>query len=121
MRAVLLAFPLVALATAGSAEDLPLNTAVAQENIGETICAPGWTKIIRPPFKVTNATKLAKLGERGLTAADKSPFELDHIIPLALGGAPGAPRNLALQPWPEAEDKDAVEACLARARSAPAA
>ena len=34
--------------------------------------------------------KLAKLWKRGLTEAGKSRFELDHIIPLALGGSPCA-------------------------------
>ena len=105
------------IATDASANDadLPINPAVTQENIGETICIIGWTKTIRPRFKITNAIKLAKLHERGLTEADKSRFELDHRIPLALGGATDDPRNLQLQPWDEAEDKDAVESCLARA------
>jgi hypothetical protein len=42
-------------------------------------------------------------------------FELDHRIPLVLGGAPSDPRNLELQPWDEAGEKDHIEACLARA------
>ncbi len=97
------------------AEELPLNPAVTQATIAETVCVRGWTKTVRPPFYVSNAIKLTKLRERGLTAADRSRFELDHIIPLALGGAPDDPRNLQLQPWPEADAKDDVEACLARA------
>ncbi len=106
---------LVALATSAHAGDLPLNPDVTQATIDETICVRGWTKTVRPPFEVTNAIKLAKLRERGLTAADKSRFELDHVIPLALGGSPDDPRNLRLEPWPEADRKDGVEACLARA------
>ena len=61
--------------------------------IGETVCVKGWTKTVRPPFSITNAIKLAKLRERGLTAAGKSRFELDHIIPLSLGGSPDDPRK----------------------------
>ena len=39
-------------------------------------------------------------------------FELDHIVPLALGGHPRKPANLALQPWGGehgAKRKDALE------------
>jgi hypothetical protein len=39
-------------------------------------------------------------------------FELGHRIPLALGGAPTDPRTLELQPWDEAGEIDAVEACM---------
>jgi len=106
---------LLALSSSALAASLPLNPDVTQETIDETICVRGWTKTVRPPFEVTNAIKLAKLRERGLTEADKSRFELDHVIPLALGGAPDAPRNLRLEPWPEADRKDGVEACLAHA------
>jgi hypothetical protein len=106
---------LLALAWNAHAANLPLNPDVTQENIDETICVRGWTKTVRPPFEVTNAIKLRKLRERGLTEADKSRFELDHVIPLALGGAPDDARNLRLEPWPEADRKDGVEACLAHA------
>ena len=108
-------FALLALASSAHAASLPLNPDVTQETIDATICLRGWTKTVRPPFAVTNAIKLAKLRERGLTEADKSRFELDHVIPLALGGAPDDPRNLRLEPWSEADRKDGVEACLARA------
>ena len=107
---------LLASASIAHAVSLPLNPDVTQETIDATICVRGWTKtVVRPPFAATNAIKVAKLRERGLTEADKSRFELDHVIPLALGGAPDDPRNLRLEPWSEADRKDGVEACLARA------
>lgn len=106
---------LLVLTSSAQAATLPLNPAVTQENIDETICVRGWTKTVRPPFQVSNAIKLTKLRERGLTEADKSRFELDHIIPLALGGAPDDVRNLRLQPCSEADRKDGVEVCLAHA------
>ena len=106
---------LLVLAQSAHAGDLPLNPDVTQATIDETICVRGWTKTVRPPFEITNAIKSRKLRERGLTDADKSRFELDHVIPLALGGSPDDPRNLRLEPWPEADRKDGVEACLARA------
>ena len=68
-----------------------LNPAVTQATISETICARCWTKTVRLPSAVTNAIKLAKLHERGLTEADKSRFELDHKILLAIGGSPDDP------------------------------
>ncbi|MGA9600836.1 MAG: hypothetical protein WBS22_11410 [Methylocystis sp.] len=115
MKRAFLIVALLALAANAHAANLPLNPDVTQQNIDETICVRGWTKTVRPPFEVTNAIKLNKLRERGLTEADKSRFELDHVIPLALGGAPDDPRNLRLEPWPEADRKDGVEACLAHA------
>ena len=39
-------------------------------------------------------------------------FQLDHKLPLSLGGSPDDPRNLVLQDQDEAEEKDAVERCL---------
>jgi hypothetical protein len=92
--------------------DLPVNPAVTQATIQNTICAVGWTKTVRPAWAVTNRIKLEKLRQAGLTEADKSRFELDHLIPLALGGATRDPGNLALEPWSEATKKDVVEVCL---------
>jgi hypothetical protein len=42
-------------------------------------------------------------------------FQLDHVIPLALGGAPSDPQNFQLMDADDAERKDDVERCLARA------
>jgi hypothetical protein len=92
----------------------PLNHGVQQSTISTTICIPGWTKTVRPPYVISHAIKLQKLREAGLAPSDISRFELDHIIPLSLGGSPADPGNMALQAWPEAVAKDAVEACLPR-------
>jgi hypothetical protein len=91
--------------------DLPVNPAVTQATIQNTICQTGWTKTVRPAGSTTNRIKIEKLRQAGLTEADKSRFELDHLIPLALGGAT-LEGNLALEPWPEATKKDVVEVCL---------
>ena len=103
------------VSTNACANDLPLNPAVTQENIGETICIPGWTKTVRPSARYTARIKIKLIRELELPEELLTDFELDHQIPLALGGAPSDPRNLELQPWDEAPQKDAVEACLARA------
>src|ERR1700730_15946206 len=71
----------------------------------ETLCQYGYTRTIRPPYSVTNAIKIRKLRELGLTEADKSRFELDHKIPLCLAGT-SSWENLQLEPWPAAMIKD---------------
>jgi hypothetical protein len=101
--------------TAALAADLPLNPTVTRETIATTICVRGWTKTIRPPVSYTNRIKMRLIHELEIPEELLVDFELDHRIPLALGGAPSDPRNLELQPWDEAGEKDQIEACLARA------
>lgn len=94
------------------AADLPLNLEVTQSNIATTICQSGWTKTVRPyvgTMKTIKAEMLAAIGE---PIERRNQFELDHKIPLALGGAVIDRRNLVLQPIDEAREKDAIEACL---------
>jgi hypothetical protein len=45
------------------------------------------------------AFSLKLLRDQGLPAADTTKYELDHFIPLALGGHPRKPENLWLQLW----------------------
>jgi hypothetical protein len=73
-------------------------------------CEPGYARAHRPPYAVTHAIKLNRL--HGRQARD---YELDHIVPLELGGCPTCPTNLQLQPWPEAIRKDRDENRLHRA------
>lgn len=81
-----------------------------------TICKAGWTATIRPPTSQTTPL------ERRLLAAYHQPpeparFELDHLVPLSLGGHPTDVANL----WPQLNDraggntKDDVEGVLQRA------
>jgi hypothetical protein len=97
------------------AADLPINPAVTKETIATTICAPGWTKTIRPSARYTARIKIKLVRELEIPEELLVDFELDHRIPLALGGAPSDPRNLELQPWDEAGERDRIEACLSRA------
>lgn len=76
-----------------------LNPDVRQETIAETICTSGYTAAVRPSTTFTNGIKLKLLRERGLSAAAAAEYELDHRIPLALGGHPRSLANLVLQPW----------------------
>jgi hypothetical protein len=94
---------------------LPLNPAVTQATIGSTICVPGWTATVRPPASYTNGIKVRLMRAEGLPLELIGDFQLDHRIPLALGGAPSDPRNHSLEGADDAERKDEVEKCLARA------
>ena len=72
-----------------------INPAVTQANIHRTICVPGYSRGVRPPYAYTKALKLRQLdGDRRTWR-----YEEDHLIPLSLGGAPRDPRNLWPEPW----------------------
>ncbi len=101
-----------ALSSAALAADLPLNPDVTQTTISATICQTGWTRTVRPyvaDMKRIKAEMLAAIGE---PIERRNQYELDHKIPLALGGTVIDRRNLALQPIDEAHEKDAIEVCL---------
>jgi hypothetical protein len=96
-----------------------INPAVSQSTIATTICVPGWTRSVRPPYDYTRQLKRALMEAAGYPDRHLSHYELDHVIPLDLGGAPADPRNLWLQPrnppdgW-TALKKDRLEAALAQ-------
>ncbi|MBS0367528.1 MAG: HNH endonuclease [Proteobacteria bacterium] len=61
--------------------------------------------------------KAKLLRESGIGASRMGQFELDHIVPLALGGHPWRLSNLWLQPWDGphgAVSKDGLEVRLQR-------
>lgn len=92
-----------------------INEDVTQANIQQTICVPGWAATVRPSTSYTNGVKAKLLREQGLPQADAARYELDHLIPLALGGHPRKPENLWLQPWDgewSARVKDRLEVKL---------
>jgi len=90
-------------APAALAGDLPdpattpgaIDPEVTQDNIHQTICVEGWTKKVRPPNGYTRALKRRQLGP------DDNPadYEMDHLIPLSIGGAARDERNLWVQRW----------------------
>jgi len=92
-----------------------INEDVTQDNIKQTICVGGWTATVRPSTVYTNGVKKKLMREQGLPEADISKYELDHFIPLALGGHPRKMENLWLQPlegrW-GAKTKDRLEKTL---------
>lgn len=74
------------------------SASVTQANIHSTICRSGYTASVRPPVSYTEPLKrelLAAYGDQVAAAA----YELDHLVPLELGGAPRSRQNLWPQPW----------------------
>lgn len=71
-----------------------VDPAVTQANINSTVCSSGYTTAVRPPASVTDAFKVTVVAAYG--EQDSSTTELDHLVPLELGGASTA-SNL----WPE--------------------
>ena len=90
----------------------PLNPAVTEATLQSTTCVHGWTATVRPSFFASQQLKLEKM--KALGATEATAYELDHIIPLCLGGSPNDPKNLQLQPWAEATRKDRLEAQACR-------
>lgn len=100
-----------------------VDTAVTQATLASTVCRRGgYTSSVRPPREVTDTAKRKMLAAYGLPCTQTSKVELDHLVPLSLGGSSDV-RNL----WPEpnvitpghtdaggyaANDKDIVEVYL---------
>lgn len=93
------------------------NPAVTQSNIRTTICKAGYTGTVRPSEDYTNKLKLKLLPLYHHQINDPLDFELDHLIPLEIGGAPSDQKNLWPQPYSGkwgARKKDVVEKKLNR-------
>jgi hypothetical protein len=88
---------------------------VTQENIGTTICQAGWVtaNLKRPSTSVARRLERYSLTAYGRPGDDPADYELDHLIPLALGGS-SDPSNLWAEPG-QPNRKDVVEV---RARAA---
>lgn len=94
---------------------IALNPDVDEDTVEVTICVSGYTKSVRPATSFTNAVKKKLMREAGIDAARIGDYELDHLVPLALGGHPRKPSNLKLQPWEGehgAKEKDVLEGRL---------
>jgi hypothetical protein len=89
-----------------------IDPAVTQANIDSTICRSGYTTRVRPPESQTDKFKW-DVAEPAYGQHDVSG-ELDHQIPLELGGANDA-RNLWVEAGPIPNPKDAVEDALNKA------
>jgi hypothetical protein len=86
-----------------------IDPAVTQADIGSTICRSGYTTSVRPPESQTEKFKWG-VAEPAYGQHDV-PGELDHLVPLELGGANDA-RNLWVENYRgflNADDKDRLE------------
>ena len=91
---------------------IALNRDVTSATAKQTICVAGYSKTIRPPSHDTEPIKVRLLQAASIEPSRISDFELDHIIPLSLGGHPRDLTNLELQSWAGergARRKDALE------------
>ena len=117
VRVVLLAAALVLAPRAGAQDraraPVPgaVDAHVTQATLQATICQRGYTAQVRPPRKVTDTIK--RRLANGLPGSPQD-YELDHLIPIGLGGHPRSLKNLWLQSWPEAATKDRDELRLHR-------
>ena len=88
---------LLFLAAAAAYDDRgAFNPDVRQETIGETICAPGYTKAVRPSTNFTHGVKQILLKRAGRDRAQAFEYELAHIVPVGLGGHPRKLENIEL-------------------------
>ena len=74
-----------------------IDPAVTQNNIQSTVCVRGYTDKVRPDKKYTNRLKHEQIEQYRLTDRNVRNYELDHLIPLNIGGNPSDPKNL----WPQ--------------------
>ncbi len=112
---VALLSPALILAPAAAQERAPVSgevdAHVTQATIHSTICEHGYTAKVRPLRKVTDAVKRRLINSHPGALQD---YELDHLIPLGLGGHPTSVNNLWMQTWTEAAVKDRDELRLLR-------
>ena len=90
---------------------------VTPANVRSTICRRGYSASVRPPQQVTYRIKVRTTRAYGVTVPF-SQVELDHLVPLSLGGAStdanlwpelrGGPRGAAVKDDVEVRLHDAV-------------
>jgi hypothetical protein len=78
-----------------------------------TVCRRGYSRTVRRPDD-DNWHAFARhiFATYGVPYAQHREYELDHLVPLEIGGAPADARNLWPQPLEEALAKDRVEDAL---------
>lgn len=85
---------------------------VTAATVDTTVCRRGgYTSTVRPPVEVTDAEKRLAIAAYSYSGPAAST-ELDHLVPLALGGSPNSPANLWPEPGASPNAKDALEDAL---------
>ncbi len=96
-----------------------IDVSISQGNLATTICSYGFIESLRPSFSLSEPAKYSLMKSYGYGGFRLHNYELDHLVPLELGGA-STFQNL----WPELNDypapgylnsKDEVENSLHRA------
>lgn len=105
-RAIALVALLSAMAPASSQVVVPEVTA---ETVDSTVCRHGYTRSVRPGSRIMRRIKLALLAAIGAGPEAAPAYQLDHRVPLILGGHPRDLDNLELQPLLDAQRKNRVE------------
>lgn len=109
MRSAIAAALLLALAAPSAAAEPITDPAVTQETLAETVCIRGYTRTVRPGWRALRRIKLWLLEAAGEPPEHAPAYQLDHAMPLVLGGDPRDPANMVLQPRGEAARKDRIE------------
>ena len=102
MLAIMAASPALAQSSLPDHRITPgaVNPVVTPGTVGRTICRRGWTRTVRPPEQTSQEMKRTVMAAYGHAGERLSGYEGDHLVPLALGGAPADLRNY----WPEPLD-----------------
>jgi hypothetical protein len=87
---------------------------VTQEDLRDTICRSGYTRTVRPPVSYTEPLK-RQLVQRYGDTGPLGDYELDHLVPLEVGGNPTSVSNLWPEPGASPNRKDGVEGAANRA------
>lgn len=87
-----------------------VDPAARQDNLAQTVCSQTWVKAARDVSESEKRAVCAAYGARGCPGPE---WEIDHFIPLELGGSNDS-FNLWPQPIDDAREKDRVENWLHR-------
>jgi hypothetical protein len=77
------------------------SAAVTQDNLKTTICSSGYSTKVRPPRGETGTLKTTAMKAYGVPASARATTQLDHLIPLEIGGSSDV-ANL----WPQRDIKN---------------
>lgn len=115
LRRAALAVLLVAPFATARADDISMPNTI--DTPGAADPAATWNVICngttRDRRHVTAAMKAEVLAAYNIQRTQASYYEIDHLVPLAIGGA-NTVANLWPQPWVEADQKDVLEVELQR-------
>ena len=93
------------------AATMPMPVGAYSTATKSQLCIAGYSSNVRPSTSYTSRIKNKLVRKWGGKVSD---FELDHYMPIGLGGNPASLDNLWLQSWTEAKRKDVLENKLHR-------